>query len=406
VRHVLLAVSLLAALSSVPLASQSQRENRFLPDSPGVWKPWAFYDSSDYRRVSGARPADVKELEAQLLRLNAIIKKTPGIANPIGFSVETAGTLGLSNSRFSAAEGEPALTARPLVASMGLGPHPVVEYYGGGAPTQRVDTGEVEHLYFSFNDLAQAMYSGSDVPEFEKLDVEVRRLPAAQPDVFGFPRFGNSLVLKKSDAPIWVAVTFGETLDLVARGIDQRLTEQRDTVARVQKAYDDAKDPKKREERLAQYRKIAPQVKDPAYMDKMTKAEDQIALRADKEFLPQLTIVKEQVTKSEQELAGARTIAAGLSAADKAAPACYAANDKVSISRFRRSPFPGCEPLVRGNWKLFNPALPRSAVQLLTIGGFDRCLVPGRKNSHVGGCTAMMRLLESIDKTALMALVQ
>ena len=47
----------------------------------------------DNRRVLGARPADVKELEAQLLRLNAIIKKTDGITNPIGFSVETAGDL-------------------------------------------------------------------------------------------------------------------------------------------------------------------------------------------------------------------------------------------------------------------------------------------------------------------------
>ena len=405
-RHVLIAVSLLAAFASVPLVSQTQRESRFLPDSPGVWKPWAFYDSSDYRRVSGARPADVKEIEAQLLRVNAIIKKTPGIANPIGFSVETAGTLGHSNTRFSAAEGDPALTARPLAASMGFGPHPVVEYYGGGAPVQRVDTGEVEHLYFLVNDLAAPMYSGAAVPEFEKLDVEVRRLPAAQPDLSGFTRFGDSLVLKKSAAPIWLAVTFGETLDLVARGIDARLTEQRDTVARVQKGYDDAKDPKKREERLAQYRKIAPQVKDPAYMEKMTKAEDQIALRADKEFLPQLAIVKEQATKSEQELAAAKAAAAGLSPADKAAPACYAAGDKVSLSRFRRGTSPGCEPLVRANWKLFNPALPRSAVQLLTINGFSRCLVPGRKTPHVGGCTAMMRLLESIDKVALTALLQ
>jgi len=403
VRHVLIA-SLFAALTSAPLVAQ--REYRFLSDSPGGWKPWAFYDSSDYRRVFGARPADVKELEAQLLRLTAIIKKTPGIGNPVGFSVETAGNFGLSNTRFSAAQGEPALTARPLVASMGFGAQPVMEYYGGGAPAQRVDTGEVEHLHFYVNDLELPINYQGAVPEFEKLDIQVVRLPAARPDVFGFPRFGDSLVLKKSAAPIYVAVTFAEALDLVARGIDARLTEQRDAVARVQKGYDDATDPKKREERLAEYRKIAPLTKDPAYMEKMTKVVDEMAKRADKEILPQLAIVKDIAAKTEQELAAAKAAAAGLSAADKAAPACYAAGDKVSLSRFRRGTSPGCEPLVRANWKIFNPALPRSAVQLLTITGFDTCLNPERKNRHVGGCTANMRLLESIDKAALMALLQ
>jgi hypothetical protein len=401
VRHVLIGVSLLATWASVALVAQS----RYLPDAPGVWKPWAFYDSADYRRVFGAAPADVKALEAQLLRLSAIIKKIPGITNPIGFSVETAATLGLTDTRFSAREGEPALTARPLVASMGFGPHPVTEY-GSGATAKRSDTGEVEHLYFFVNDMAHALGSRT-VPEFEKnLDTDVVRLQSQLPDVFGFSRYGDALVIKKSAAPIWVAVTFSETLDLVARGIDGRLTDERDVVARLQKGHDDMKDPKKREERLAQYRKIAPLQKDPAYMEKMTKAEDEMEKRADKELLPQIANAKAVVTKSEQELAGVRTMAAGLSAADKAAPACYAIGDNVAVSRFRRAPSPGCEPLVRGNWKIFNPTLPRSAPQLLTIDGFAPCLVPDRKNLHVGGCVAMMRVLESIDKAALLAWLQ
>jgi len=402
VRNVLIVMSLLATAS---LALVAQQGYRYLPDAPGVWKPWAFYDSSDYRRVFGAKPADVKALEAQLLLLNAIIKKIPGITNPIGFSVETAGTFGLTDTRFSAREGEPALTARPLVASMGFGPHPVTEY-GSGATAKRSDTGEVEHLHFFVNDMAQALGSRT-VPEFqEHLDTDVVRLQEQRPDVFGFARYGDSLVIKKSAAPIWVAVTFAETLALVARSIDGRLTDERDVVARVQKGYDDMKDPKKREERLAQYRKLAPSVKDPAYLETMTKADAEMEKRADKELLPQIEKAKAVVTKSEQELASVKTMAAGLTAADKAAPACYAIGDKVSLSRFRRVPSPGCEPLVRGNWKLFNPALPRSAPQLLTIDGFAPCLIPDRKNPHVGGCVAMMRVLESIDKAALLAWLQ
>jgi hypothetical protein len=402
VRHVSIAVSLFATCASVALVAQS----RYLPDSPGVWKPWVFRADGDPRRVLGARPADVKEVEAQLLRLNAIIKKTPGIANPIGFSVETEGNLDLEGGRFEPRAGEPALTARPLPASLGFGAFPVMEFLGGGTP-KRVDTGETATLQFFVNQLTQPLFAdtGSSVPEFEKLDADVARLAPPRPDVLGFQRYGDTLVIKKSAAPIWAAVTFAETLDLVARGIDRRLTDERDAVARVQKTYDDSKDPKKREERLAEYRKIAPMVKDPAYMEKMTKMEAQREKQADT-LLPQIASLKAVVTKSEQDLASVKTRAAGLSEAEKAAPACYAIGDKVSVSRFRRVPGPGCDPLVRANWKFFNSALPRTAPQLLTIGLFERCLVPDRQKLHVGGCTANLRLIESIDKAALLAWLQ
>ena len=403
-RHVLIAVSLLATCASVALVAQS----RYLPDSPGTWKPWAFRADGDYRRVLGAGPADLKEVEAQLLRLNAIIRKTAGITNPMGFSIETAGGLAPEADWFESSAGAPALTVRPLPASLGFGAFPVMEY-GSGATAKRYDTGETPHVYFYVNQLWQTLNTGLDsrVPEFEKLDfVDVARLAAPQSDLFGLPRYGDSLVIKKSAAPIWVAVPFSETLDLMARAIDLRLTAERDMVARGEQGYNDARDPKKREARLAEYRKLAPQVKDPAFMEKMTKAEAEMEKQADKTWLPQIASAKAIVTKSEQELASVRATAAGLSPADKAAPGCYASSDKVSVSRFRRAPSPGCTPLVRPNWKLFNPALPRSAPQVLTISGFSRCLTPESQSAHVGGCRANVRLLESIDKAALLAWLQ
>ena len=138
-------------------------------------------------------------------------------------------------------------------------------------------------MLFFVNQLSQPLFSATDsrVPEFEKLDGDVVRLAPPQPDVFGFSRYGDTLVLKKSAEPIWAAVTFGETLALVARGIDRRLVEERDAVARLQTAYDDAKDPKKRAARLAEYKKIAPLQKDPAYIEKMMKVDAAIEKQAD-----------------------------------------------------------------------------------------------------------------------------
>ena len=87
----------------------ARRADRYLPNSPGTWKPWVFSAYGDNRRLLGARPADVKAFEAQLLGLNAIIKQTEGFAKPMGFSVETAGTWTWSRLRSPRRRGSPLL---------------------------------------------------------------------------------------------------------------------------------------------------------------------------------------------------------------------------------------------------------------------------------------------------------
>lgn len=399
----LLALSLLVACSSVAIVAQM----RYVTDAPGRWKPWSFEAYADTRKLLGVRPADLKDLEAQLLRLNEIIKNTDGITNPIGFSVETGGSFGLVSGRSQPFPGEPSLTVRPLPATLYFGAFPIVEY-GSGATAKREDGGETAQLAFMINEVSQPLFAARDsrVPEFENLDTDVVRLAASAPDVFGFPRYGtDTIVIKKTDAPIWTAAPLAETLDLVVRSIDQRLVKQRDVVARLQTSYDEQVDPAKREQRLAEARQISATLKDPKYLEAITKAEEQLTQVAAK-LLPEIARVQAVATTIEQELAEARAMASGLSAADKAAPACYAAGGQTARARFRRAPEPGCVALVRPNWALFNPALPRSAPQLLIISQFARCLDGAPADPHPGRCTANKRLLESIDKAALLAWLQ
>ncbi len=149
-RPVLLALSLLIACASVALVAQM----RYIPDAPGRWKPWTFTAYGDTRTLLGARPADVKGLEAQLLRLNEIIKGTGGITHPMGFSVETSGSLSLASGRSEPIPGEPALTVRPLPAVLYFGAFPIVEY-GSGATARREDGGETALLAFFVNEVSQ-----------------------------------------------------------------------------------------------------------------------------------------------------------------------------------------------------------------------------------------------------------
>jgi len=407
VRRLPFVVSLLVVCVSGALVAQM----RLVPDAPGRWKPWSFTAFPTVRTQLGARPADVKALEAHLLRLNELIKGIEGIANPIGFSVETSGTLASVSRRELPISGEPALTVRPLPAVLYFGAFNIVEY-GTGPKVRREDGGETALLGFFVNEVSLPLFAARDsrVPEFEKLDTDVVRLAKPERDLFGMPRYGSdTIVIKKTDAEIWAPVTMAETLELVARSIDQRLADARDVVTRLQKNHDERTDPGARAKRMAEHKQIAAMLKDPKYLEAMTKADEELA-RTAADLLPNIAREKAAAAKIEQELADARAKAAGLSAADKAAPACYVSggtSGTLAISRFRQSPAGGCDPLVRANWSLFNPALPRSAPQLLTIAHFERCLPANNPpRNHAGGCTANMRVLESIDKAALEAWLQ
>jgi len=194
-RQILPVVSLIIACASAALIGQM----RYVTDAQGRWKPWTFNGSSDARNLVAARPADLKALEAQLLRLNDIIKGTGDVANPIGFSVDTSGSFGMVSPRSTPHPGAPAFIARPLPATLYFGAFAMVEY-GSGASTRREDDGETPHLVFLVNEVSAPLFAArnSRVPEFEALDVDVVRLARSEPDVFGLPRYGAQLRLSSS----------------------------------------------------------------------------------------------------------------------------------------------------------------------------------------------------------------
>jgi hypothetical protein len=326
-RTTVFAFALLVTAASTAVLAQI----RYLPDAPGTWKPWKFIAYADNRRLLAAPPLEVKALEKQLLALNAILKSTPGFASPVGFSVETVGDMQLLDAGPAGAAGQPAMAKRPLPAMLNFGAYGVYETAAG----VRGDAGETAQLLFFVNQLALPLFSSGDnnVPEFENVEADVVLLAKPQPDLFGMPRYDDTLVLKKNPAPIWAAVPLGEAMDLAIRGIQARLAGRRDVAARLQTQYDDIKDPAKRAKRIADAAK--------------------------------------NVAAVERELATAQAAAAAVPALDRAAPACYASQDRVS--RFKRAPADGGD---------------------------------GPKPIHAGGCAANKRLLESIDRQALLAWLQ
>lgn len=395
------ALSALVLLVAAAGASAAAGQIRYVPDAPGTWKPWAFTAASGNRDRVAARAADVKALEAQLLALNAIIKRTPGFADPIGFSVETVGDLDLESYR----PGQPPLATLPLPATLNFGAYGVYESQRNGKPV-RNDTGETAQLLFFVNQVALPLFFARDpLPEFQDLETDVTLLAASQADLFGIPRYGHTLVLKKNPAPIWTAVSLEESLRLAGSGITRRLTSARDVVARLRKQQDELTSPASRDKRIAEYKALAKLSKDPDYLDKMMKVEQRMEASV-AQLLGPIKDAEAQAATVERELAAANAALAALPAADRTAPACYASQERSSLARFKNNPGANCTAIVRPNWKLFNPALPRSAPQVVVIGHFERCLDADQPAPHAGGCPANRKLLETIDKQAILAWLQ
>src|SRR5436190_11956678 len=110
-------------LAVVILSTAAHSQIRYVPAAPGEWRPWLMRADPTAARTLAATPADVKALSANLEGLNAILKKTPGFAAPIGFTVEAPGDLDLESFR----PGQPAIKTLPIPADLFFGAFGVYE---------------------------------------------------------------------------------------------------------------------------------------------------------------------------------------------------------------------------------------------------------------------------------------
>src|SRR6187551_922393 len=175
VRHLCLVVLAISVVASAPVWTQS----RSLPEAPGVWKPWKpFAAVASTRQDQAATPALVKAFEAELLALNAILRRAAGVASPVGFSVETWGHLaGYHKSEH--APGQPAAGKLPIAGAFTCGAFPIFEYQKNGK-TVREDTGETALQSFLINQIDAAAFERGGVAEWGPLDHDAFLKPMAQ----------------------------------------------------------------------------------------------------------------------------------------------------------------------------------------------------------------------------------
>lgn len=374
---------------------------RYLLDQPGAWKPWSFTATPTTRKERAATAAEVKAFEAELLGLQAILRRAPGAATPRGFSVETWGNL---KGYRVLAPGQPPGQALPLAGALTFGAFPIFEYERGGK-TIREDTGETELLHFSVNDIQPGLIRGEFIHDWNGLDTDVFVQPQARGEIAGYPRYGDMIVIKKNPASLWAPVTLEAVLRITAAAQQRDLDGQQETVARFRTQLDDLRNAAKRAARVEGYKKSSQQMPDgAAFLATMEKAEQAQEASLTRELSPDSGAMK-VFLEAQRALSDTSAWIDGLSPAERNAPACYAKAGTSLRSRFRSGAAPGCVPIVRPNWQYFNKALPRSAPQLIVVDEIGPCFdkpLDTRGPNRAAGCPANRQLLLTMDRQAVL----
>ena len=311
----------------------------YLVNEPGRWSAWKFRAQPFTTKLYGASANDLNAFETQLRALDAMIRRAPAVAKPIGFSAQTWGYL----SAYEAiAPAQPKGVELPLGGGLSFGAFSIFEYQRNGK-TVREDGGETQLMNFVVNDIQPALLGGRQRPsEWEGVDTDAFLQPASSGVVAGFPRYGNYIVITKRQTPIWLPVSMESALRLVIAAEQKRMVYLRDT-------------------------------RGPAA----------------------------EIQRIEAKIAGLESHIASLRPEDRAAPACSTGRGEAWGQRFQIGVAADCRPLVRPNWAFFDRQLPRSAPQVLLVTDIARCYA-GKPSTDPGGCTTNRQLLESLDRQALM----
>jgi hypothetical protein len=212
--------------------------------------------------------------------------------------------------------------------------------------------------------------------------------------------------VKNNPKPLWVPFSLGDALQPILSSRREAFEQRRDNYAKEVAEFADWQTPAKRAARRTEWQKSAASMpKGAEFVATMEKSDKEIEA-AKKTQLAVGGPEEKGVREAEREFKEVEGIVSALSPEQRAAPACYTQGATRLADQFRlKDGAPAaCRPLVKPNWDYFDPKLPRSVPQVLTIDSFTRCLTPASKAlTKPGGCVTNRALIDSMDWNAVRA---
>jgi len=380
---------------------------RYRETEQGPWRPWSFTAIASARQSRGATAAEVKAYEATLQSLAAIVKRAPAVATPIGFAAELWGNL---DGYGPPVEGQPAGKSVPLAGSLSFAAFPLVEFTRNGRlVNEDMKGGETETLGFSVNSIDASMCSTLRPAEWSGAEVEGFLAPVMGAPVSGMARVGDVLVVKNNPKALWIPVTLADAWQPVVTRLTEQFEHDRSVYEKQKADFAQWQTPAKRAERHAGWEEAAKSMPNgAAFVTNMEKSDAQIESDTRARLAPGGS-EERSVKTAERALQEVQAAVSALSPADRSAASCYASGASALAQKFRGvdQGGRGCQPIVKPNWGYFDPKLPRSAVQVLMVTRFERCLNarPSSEPERRGGCVVNRQLIESMDWAAVRALM-
>jgi hypothetical protein len=344
----------------------------------------------------------VQAFEARLVELGQILRRAPVVAQPVGFVV---GTHGYHAGYAAPAPGQPAGRALPLAGGLGFGAFSLFESVRSGKTV--VEEGiATELLYFEVNQIQASSYGAQKPSEWGPLDTEAFIEPSAGVAVAGYPRAGDTFIIKKNAKPLWVPFSLGEAEQPVLALRHEELDHRRDAYDKQVAEFAVWQTPAARAARRADWRKSAAMMPNAAEFLKNMEDSDRGIEAANRERLAPGGAEAKSVASAEREFREAEAALAALSSGQRAAAACYDTSASALAARFRTvADAPrSCRALVRPNWDYFDAKLPRSVPQVVMLGLFTRCLsAESMKATNPSGCVINRKLVETLDWDAIRA---
>jgi len=398
----------LLGLAIGTIVASAWSQTRYLHDSPGNWKPWKPFSAvASSRTEQAASAAQVTAFETELVALNAILKRAPGVAAPVGFSVETWGHLAGYRLREHAPD-QPARGTMPIAGALTFGAFPIFEYTRNGKIV-REDSGETALLQFVVNDIGPGVLDSGNVSEWGDVDHDAFRQPMPNGEIAGLPRYGDGAVIARNPEALWAPLPLGGALELIALNRRNIVSGFKETLDKFTRQVAALRDPAKRAQRAKATRDASVNMPNPAgFIAQMEEAARAEEASLEREISPAGSAGK-GFADAQRALEEVTAWLAELPPAGRAAPSCYAEAGKSLRAKFREAPDRGCVPLVRPNYAYFNKALPRSAPQVVIVTPINRCFDTANKNnteansSSPAACQANRHLLETLDKEAVRA---
>ena len=395
------------AFATAPASSQSQGQSGVR----GTWRPWTTFTAGDGpRRERAVTAAQAQAFEKQLLALRNILMRAFGGSALVGFNVETKGDL-YRHHMLEHAPGQLPGSVLPVAGALRFAALPFAAYAGSGQLVPDAFEG-IPTLEFAVNHLGPTVFRNGlsastsraedRIDEWEGVDTDAFQMPALERTIGGFPVYGYGLVITKSRAPLWTALTLEAALELVRASRQAQLRAGLKDLEEFKAYSGSVRDPATIAKRMEAAKAEAAKAPDPAKFLAEVARHYQNELRYLDTLLASGEVENSRI-EAQSAIDEVATWLTALTPSQRRAPACYDAYGRSPRDKFRIAPADDCVPLVRPNDNFFNQALPRTAPQVVVVFAIESCTA---RTLLPGGCAANRALVETLDVDAIRAWLQ